>query len=47
VTLYRQAIAESDSDLWNEAIDASAEVDTARDALEAEIDKQCDFWRSR
>jgi hypothetical protein len=47
VTLYRKAIAESDSDTWNEAIDASAKVDTAREALEAEIDKQCDFWRSR
>lgn len=47
VTLYRQAIAESDSDKWNEAIDASEKVDTAREALEAEIDTQCNYWREQ
>lgn len=46
VTLYRKAVAESDKTAWNDAIDASDATDTARTKLQAEIDRQCDFWRS-
>ena len=47
VTLLRTAAADSDQAAWNRSIDVSGEVDVAKGALDAELEEQCDFWRSR
>ena len=47
VTLLRQAVAASDGEVWNRAVDALAAVEEADGALKAEAERQCEFWRSR
>lgn len=46
-TLLRTAAADSNVEAWNQAIDVSDEVDAAKTALDAEVETQCSFWRSR
>jgi hypothetical protein len=46
VTPFRKAVAESDSDAWNTAVDASDPLETTRVALNTEIDNQCTYWRT-
>ena len=46
-TLFRQAIATSDRDAWNRAVAAAEAVEAADRDLDAEVERQCDFWRAR
>ena len=45
-TLFRQAIATSDPDAWNQAVAAIEAVEAADRDLDAEVARQCDFWRA-
>jgi len=47
VTLLRQAVAASDGEVWDRAVDALSAVEEADGALKAEVERQCEFWRSR
>ena len=46
-TLFRQAVDQSDREAWNRAADSGTAVDGARDAFNGEVERQCEFWRSR
>ena len=46
-TQFRQAIATSDRDAWNQAVAAAEAVEAADRDLDAEVERQCDFWRAR
>lgn len=46
VTPYRDAVANSDKTAWNLAIDKYGALKGTNDALEAEVDNQCAYWRS-
>jgi hypothetical protein len=46
VTPYRQAVANSDEAAWDQAVAASDALDTTNTALDAEVERQCDYWRS-
>jgi hypothetical protein len=45
-TQFRQAIATSDPDAWNQSVAAAEAVEAADRELDAEVARQCDFWRA-